>query len=479
MEKSNKKTKIQYVGALLLAIIVCVCLLFGGCSIGNTKTITSIEKTGSSGLTDTYTITYSDGSTYNFYVENGKDGTDATSPTIQEIYNQYVALYGEISFADFLQMYLKTDNVDNSAVINKCLQSCLKIYTEFAVTSTSGWPYQTSTKAVSISCGSGVVYQIDNDYTYILTNYHVVYSASANADNGGNIAKNIHGYLYGSDGTPTETSQTNNGYKVYDYGDYAIEFEYVGGSVNYDIAILKAKTSDVVAINENVKAVTLADSYHVGQTAIAIGNPENEGISATEGIVSVDNEFINLNIDGTTRSYRSLRIDTAIYEGSSGGGLFNSRGELIGLTNAGDNDDQNVNYAIPLDIVKNVVNNIMRNYDGTTASTVKKPKFGVTIDTSNSKYVYDETTGYGYIKETISVDSVTSGSIFETLGLQSGDVLVSIVVNDNEITLNRYYEIDNVLLQLRANDTVSIKYKRAGETAQTDKYTIVANDFVS
>lgn len=476
MEKTNKKTKIQYVGALLLAIILCVCLLFGGCSFGGAKTITSIEKTGSSGLTDTYTITYSDGSTYNFYVENGKNGKDATSPTIQEIYNQYVALYGEISFADFLQIYLKTDKVDNSAVINKCLQSCLKIYTEFAVTSTSGWPYQTTTKAIAISCGSGVVYQIDNDYTYVLTNYHVVYNASANADNGGNIARSIHGYLYGSDGTPTETSNTSDGYKVYDYGNYGIEFAYVGGSVEYDIAILKAKTSDVVAINENVKQIALADSYCVGQTAIAIGNPENEGISATEGIVSVDNEFINLNIDGTTRSYRSIRIDTAIYEGSSGGGLFNSRGELIGLTNAGDNDDQNVNYAIPLDIVKNVVNNIMLYYDGTNPSTVKKPKFGVTVNTSNSKYVYDQTTGYGYIKETVSIDSVTSGSIFATLGLQAGDVLVSIFLNGNEITLNRYYEIDNVLLQLRANDTVSVKYKRAGATAQTDAYTIVSTD---
>jgi len=474
MENSNNKSKIQHICALVLTLILCACLLFGGCSIGSAKTITGIEKTGSSGLTDIYTITYSDGSTYNFYVENGKDGADATSPTILDIYNQYVALYGEISYADFLQLYLKTDKVDNSAVINKCLQSCLKLYTEFTVTSTSGW-YQV-TKGVSISCGSGVVYKIDNDYTYVLTNYHVVYNASANADNGGYIARSIHGYLYGSDGTPTATSETNNGYKVYDYGNYAIEFEYVGGSVDYDIAIIKAKTSDVVAINENVKAVTLAESYHVGQTAIAIGNPENEGISATEGIVSVDNEFINLNIDGTTRSYRSIRIDTAIYEGSSGGGLFDSSGNLIGLTNAGDNDDQNVNYAIPLDIVKNVVNNIMLYYDGTNASTVKKPKFGVTIDTSNSKYVYDQTTGYGYIKETISVDSVTSGSIFDTLGLKSGDVLVSIFLNGNEITLNRYYEIDNVLLQLRANDTVSVKYRRAGVTATTGEYTILSTD---
>lgn len=473
--KTNKQTKIKYVGILLLTIIVCVCLLFGGCS---SKTVTSIEKTGSSGLTDTYTITYSDGSTYNFYIENGKDGKDASSPTIQEIYNQYVALYGDITFDEFLQTYLRSDKVDNATTINKCLQSCLKIYTEFAVSSTN-LSSMTTINALTFSCGSGVVYKVDNDYTYVLTNYHVVYDRVANSDNNEKIARNIHGYLYGSESIPNETTETDEkGYKVYDYGEYGIKFEYVGGSIDYDIAILKAKTSDVVAVNENVKAVEFADSYHVGQTAIAIGNPENEGISATEGIISVGDEYINLTIDGKSRVYRSIRIDTAIYTGNSGGGLFDSSGKLIGLTNAGDYQDQNVNYAIPIDIVENVVNNIMRNYDGTNPTTVKKPTLGVTIMSSNCKYVYDDTTGYGYITETIDVDSVTSGSIFDTMGIKAGDILLSITLNENEITLNRRFEIENVILQMRANDVISIKYKRAGTTSQSTSYTILSSDIV-
>ncbi len=472
-----KKSKLKNFGVLLVALLMMVCLAFGGCSLGGDKGIAKIEKTGTSGLTDIYTITYTDGSTYQFYIENGKDGADATSPSIQDIYNEYIRVYGDITYDEFLKLYLKSGTVDNTTTINNCLQSCLKLYSEFKITETIGWGiYENANKRLGVSCGSGVIYKIDNDYTYVLTNYHVVYNASAGAANGGKIASAIRGYLYGSEEKPYASGVLEDGYDVYSYGDYAIDFEYVGGAVEYDIAIVRAHTSDVIAINENVKAVTLADSYHVGQTAIAIGNPENEGISATEGIISVDNEYINLDIDGNIRSYRSIRIDTAIYEGSSGGGLFNSDGELIGITNAGDNDDQNVNYAIPLEIIKNVVENLLFYYDGTTPAEVKKVILGITVDTSNSKYVYDESKGYGQIVETITIESVTGNSIFAQLGIQDDDILISLTLNGVETKLNRDFEIGNVTLQVRPNDTISATYKRGAITAQTSSYIVKASD---
>ena len=43
--------------------------------------------------------------------------------------------------------------------------------------------------------------------------------------------------------------------------------------------------------------VTFADGYSVGETAIAIGNSEGMGISVTKGIVSVDNEIIELDLE--------------------------------------------------------------------------------------------------------------------------------------------------------------------------------------
>ncbi len=467
----------------VLLIVISV-LLFSGvvllsCMLANEKTVSvvSIQKTDSTGLEDVYTISYSNGTTSQFTITNGKDGEAGQMPTILDIYNEYKNQYGsDISYADFIKAYVGV-SADNSVVINQSLLSCMKVYSEFKVTQVSGFgSYQQSVRNISISCGSAVIYRIDDDFTYIITNYHVVYSSSANAENGSNIAYKINGYVYGSEGAPQNSGNTDNGYPVYTYDAYAIPLTYVGGSINHDIAILKANTADIKAINENIKAITFADNYYVGETAIAIGNPENAGISATEGVVSVDNEYISLDIDGTARTYRSIRMDTAIYGGSSGGGLFNLYGKLIGLTNAGDQTDQNINYAIPVDIVKGATENILANYDGTTPTTVKKITLGLEVTSTNSKYVYDKQAGYGMIYETINVSNVTENSIANIMGLQSGDIINSIVLNGNETKINRNFEMGDLLLQVREGNAIIIKFTRAGEVQQTSTYIVKTSD---
>ena len=485
MEKKKSLKKLFAVLAIVMCFFVFVPFVFVGCKDNNTAYVVSIEKTSSQGLVDIYTITYSDGKTSTFTVTNGKngsdgnDGSDGQDVSIQDVYNKYVEEYGEISYSEFLKIYLSLSQGDNSKIINGCLQSCLKVYTEFKVTTTTivGWQVQ-NIKNVSVMCGSAVIYKMDTDYTYVITNYHVVYNQNANADNGTNIASKIVGYLYGSEASPTDTGTKQNGYTVYSYGDYGVEFEYVGGSIDYDIAVLKVETNKIKAINQNVKQVSIANDYYVGQTAIAIGNPENEGISATEGIVSVDNEYITLAIDNTSRNYRSIRIDTAIYGGSSGGGLFNVYGELIGITNAGNNTDQNINYAIPLEIVKGVTENILYYYDGTNPSQVKKATLGITVTTANSKYVYDTTLGYGKIKEDVIIASVAENSLASEFGLQQNDIIISVSINSNKINFNRSFEIGDFLLNVRAGDEVCFEIKRNNETIDTGVYTITNGDLI-
>lgn len=472
MNKTLKK-----ISFTLAFILIFACTIFSGCTMLQVSVV-SIEKTSSTNSVDVYTITYSDGSTSTFTVTNGKDGTNATSITVSDLFEEYKAQYGDITYDEFLKLYLAT-GTDDSATINKTLQSSLKFYSEFYTTTTTSsmWGGASQKKSVSVSSGSGVIYKIDDSsdgYVYVLTNYHVVYSSSANSDNGSNLARKVYGYLYGSESEPTQTSSTDeNGYVKYNYGDYAISFEYVGGAIEYDLAVLRAKKTDVFAINQNVKAITFADSYYVGETAYAIGNAEDEGISVTKGIVSVDNEYITLDIDGTSRQYRSIRIDTALYEGNSGGGLFNKYGQLIGITNAGDKTDENINYAIPVQIVKNVVENILDYYDGSTASTVKKFTFGITVSSTDSKYVYDAVSGYGKIKETINIQSVSADSVAQTIGLKAGDVINAITINGKTHAVDRYFEIGDLSLAIRTNDTISITYVRDNQTSQTQEYTVV------
>lgn len=462
-----KKQKIM---TTIAAVAAACCFALTGCADGSARGISSIEKTATDGTVDTYTVYYTDGTTTTFSVANGTNGSDGQDVTVDALYERYKQEYGEISYAEFLSLYLSYGG-DDYSVVNKCLRSSAKVYSEFKQTVISGFRPGgiTTTTQTALSAGSAVVYRVDTDYTYFITNYHVVYNANATTG----ISQNIHCYMYGSEGAPTAVSSNE-----YDYGDYGIACEFVGGSAAYDLAVLRAETSELLAVSDSVCAVEFADDYHVGQTAIAIGNPDDAGISVTKGVVSVDNDYITLNIDGTTREYRSIRIDTALYSGNSGGGLFNVRGELIGITNAGNGDEENINYAIPLSIVEGAVENIMYHYGDGKEDTngVYKLTVGITVSSEKSKYVYDELAGYGEIVEDIVVASVESGSIAEKMGLQVGDKLRFIENGGTRYALNRYFDIADGLLRLTEGTEFSFVYERDGERTTTAVYAVQAAD---
>ena len=97
-----------------------------------------------------------------------------------------------------------------------------------------------------------------------------------------------------------------------------------------DLAILEA--------NVDLKPVKINNGkIKTGQKVIAIGSPRGELNTVSEGIVS------------NSENDKGLQISAAISHGSSGGALFNSRHELVGITYAGYDDAQNLNYAISTD----------------------------------------------------------------------------------------------------------------------------------
>ncbi len=456
------KSKLLFVLTLFL-LIACLGLL--GCNEKDQLYVVSIIQTQNDELGASYIVTYSDGST-SILQANERD------ITIDDIYEKYLELNPNATYEEFLKNVLTVNVSNNTTSINKALKSSAKIYTEF----TQNYrltPFQTTIET-AIYLGSAVVYKIDEEYTYFITNYHVVYNYSATEQD--KIAKKIVVYLYGSEGEPVSTNaQGSDGCTIYDYGAYAIDCEYVGGSITADIAIVKAKNSDVNKINDDVLAIDFADGYNVGETAIAIGNPEGEGLSVTEGIISVDNENIALAIDGVARYYRSIRIDTSIYSGSSGGGLYNVNGKLIGITNAGDGEDQNVNYAIPVEIVKASVENIMF-YAQRGEKNAKKITFGITVESRNSKYVYDQAYGQGKIVEEVYIVSTLDGSISKQLGLEAGDKITCIIINGTNYLIDRYFEISDLLLKVKSGDVIAINYERDGANAKSIDYLVTDED---
>ena len=240
-----------------------------------------------------------------------------------------------------------------------------------------------------------------------------------------------------------------------------------GGSLYYDIAVLRGEDSDAIK-ESDVRAVTVADSDKVvvGSSAIAIGNAQGLGISSTSGVVSVDSEYITMTAaDGKTAvAFRVMRVDTAINSGNSGGGMYDDNGNLIGIVNAKIVYDgvENIGYAIPSNVVVSVAENIIAHCYGTEIERVQRAVLGITVSALDSKAVYDSETGLVSIVETVSVYDISKGSLIEGI-LEVDDVLVSAVLNGVTTEITRQYQILDLMLDVRVGDVVTVNIFRDGE----------------
>ena len=316
--------------------------------------------------------------------------------------------------------------------------------------------YKKNNGSSGYSAGSGVIYKLDREKgdAYIITNYHVVYNTSATSKN--NICPNIRVYLYGMyfDGTAR-------------LNETGILAEYVGGSMTYDIAVLKISGDERIK-NSDALEIKIADSNKLtpGVTAIAIGNPEGSGTSVTSGVVSVESEHITMTaVDNITPvTMRVIRIDTAVNSGNSGGGLFNAQGQLIGIVNAKlkQSSVENIGYSIPSNVAIGVAQNIIDNCDEKENKSVIKCLVGITVFTTDTRAEYNED-GSITLYDTIEIQSLTETSL--ALGiLQEGDILQKVKISDKEEhIICRQFEMIDTLLDARIGDTVTITVLRNGK----------------
>lgn len=367
----------------------------------------------------------------------GKDGADGKDITIDQVYLKAQENGFDGSYLDFLNEYLSVElSQSNEAAISTGLRSAVEVYAAFNKQTLTGQ------KRV-LQGGAGVIYQLNKQRgtAYIITNYHVVC-----AENSNDVSKEIF---------------------IMPYGGMQIAATYVGGTPTYDIAVLKVESA--VLKDEFFKAVAVNTSdVLVGQTAIAIGNPSGSGISATEGIVSMDSEYITMNaIDNplTDVTMRVMRIDAAVNSGNSGGGLFNGSGEFIGVVNAksGDSNIENVGYAIPASIAVSVAQNIIRN------GSFIRGLAGITVSAQEA-HAYLDVDGRARLVEKVTVENVSGAA---TGILQSGDVIVSVEVLGVITKANRKFNVIDALLAASPGDKVTFTILRNGK--QLDKSIILKN----
>ena len=459
---------------LLFCLIITFALSFTACSrdgddgLAGYRVVSDIRLTSSEGGVSVYTVYYLDGTTSTFEVENATSGDgEDVGVTISALYEQYKKIYGDIEYKEFLSLYLGS-TVGEGAILNEMLLSTASVYTEFV-------PRSAIATKNTLNSGGAVIYSVGEEYTYLITNFHVVYSKADSK-----AAEKIHIYLYGSESSPELDEASELYKKPYLYDSYAIECGLVGYSAEHDIAVIYAKTEDILAKNPAVKAAHFADSYAVGETAVTVGNPRSSGLSVTRGIVSVKSEYIELNLDGKSRSYRTMRIDTPLYNGNSGGAVFNEEGLVIGIANAGAGTDQNINYAIPTELARAVADSIIYYYeDGDDATFgVYKIQVGVRLAPENTHYVYDSVTGRGDIVEDVVITEVLADSSASGLGLLPGDKLVSVTLGDKTYGIERYYNLRDVLLSARVGSVYSLTILRGEKEIVTANVVVTANDLV-
>ena len=292
------------------------------------------------------------------------------------------------------------------------VDSCVGITVSTTTTNIFG---QTSTSAAS---GSGFVITQDG---YIVTNHHVIEDAAK--DNSVPITVTFH------DGSSYQAT-------------------LVGYEADNDVAVLKIDAT-------GLKSVTLGDSSGlvVGETVMAIGNPLGElTYSLTDGLVSALDRLITTQDGGTLNM---LQTNCAINPGNSGGPLFNSYGEVIGITTAkyttssSGTSVEGLGFAIPINDVKSIISDLIQ-YGYVTG----KPYMGIQVTSVSTS----DQQRYG-ISPGAYVESVTAGSSAEKAGLQAGDIITAL--DDTAIDSNS--ALTAALSAYRAGDTATMTVTRQNQ----------------
>ena len=263
-----------------------------------------------------------------------------------------------------------------------------------------------------VSAGSGFI--ISND-GYILTNYHVVEMA---------YNHNLPIVVAINDGSEYEA-------------------QVIGFETNNDVAIIKIEATGL-----NPAIIANSDLINVGQTVYAVGNPFGELVyTMTDGIVSARDREVS--VEGKT--INTFQISAAVNSGNSGGPVYNSNGEVIGIVTAKPmrNSVEGIGFAIPInDAMEIAVELIEHGY------ITGRPLMGITaltVTSANAEF-------YGWVVGAY-VRSVNEDSAAEKAGIIVGDIITGL--GDTEVGSMEALII--ALRRYRAGDTTDLTVWRSGE----------------
>jgi len=262
--------------------------------------------------------------------------------------------------------------------------------------------------------GSGVI--VDSENGYVLTNHHVIATASA----------------------IRVTLNDNRSFGA----------AVIGSDSLSDLAILQIEADGLTAI-----PFASTEDLLVGDYVVAIGNPFGIGQTVTSGIVSALGRAGGFT-DNNGAFEDFIQTDASINPGNSGGALINLRGELVGINSAiistgfgGGN--VGIGFAIPTDMITSVMGRLLE------FGEVRRGLLGVVMESVTPVLASDldlDATAGGMVL------SVASPSAAEAAGIDIYDVIVGI---DGERVLASN-ELRNRIAMKLPGETVEVQFVRAG-----------------
>ncbi len=270
--------------------------------------------------------------------------------------------------------------------------------------------------------GSGVIIRQDG---YILTNNHVV-------------------------GQADEIKVTLNDKREF-------QGKVVGRDSFTDLALVKIDAKGLPTAQ-----IGTSKNLRPGDWAVAIGSPLGLDHSVTMGIISALGRSIN-----DINSVDFIQTDAAINPGNSGGPLLNIRGEVIGLNTAIRGDGQNIGFAIPIDIARDVADQLVK--DG----SIKRPYVGIYMQDLNEKISHSlgiPTNTKGVLVAKVEPEGPAARS-----GLTAGDVIEKVdgkpVITSKEVQKQiRTHKVDDsVDFLILRNGAITATSVKLGDYPSKDR----------
>ena len=289
---------------------------------------------------------------------------------------------------------------DYTQLVEKVKDSVVEVYTEAVTYNAYFGNYVTE------GAGSGVIISTDG---YIVTNNHVINGASS-----------IYVTLA-------------NGEKY--------NAQLVATDVKSDLAVIKIDAKDLQAA-----VLGNSETIKVGQNAVAIGNPLGTlGGTVTAGIISGLSREVTIDRIPMTL----MQINVAISPGNSGGGLFNTNGELIGVVNAKSVSEnvEGIGFSIPVDVVKDVATQLIQ--QGYVTGRAQIGISCVSIDSMQKAWNYG-TNSFGVLVKEVTDENAKAG------GLQENDLIVAV---DNT-QISSFSDLQTALFSYTAGDEVVLTVLR-------------------